>query len=239
MHKRYRKKYDYSYCLGAYPTIKLLEKKPQQLMEVIVHSQYTPADGVPTTGEDKIRQLSKIHNIPVRYNDKIIEKLSPKENCYVIGLFHKYSSRIDNDNHLVLVNPSNTGNLGTILRTMSSFSVKNLVLIEPAVDIFNPETIRSSMGSLFSINFSLFANIETYFRNFPEHHCYLLMTNGINLLQETKFKKPFSIVFGNEAKGLPQSFQKYGSSVRIEQSDETDSLNLAIAVGIVLYQSVR
>ena len=96
-------------------------------------------------------------SIQVEVNDKLINKISGAENVYAVGVFQKYETQLSNEeNHLMLVDPSDMGNLGTIIRTMIGFDYKNLALIKPAVDIFNPKVIRASMGSVFQINFHLF-----------------------------------------------------------------------------------
>ncbi len=70
-------------------------------------------------------------------------------------------------NHIVLVEPRNMGNAGTIIRTMLGFGYKNLALIEPAVDVFDPKVVRSTMGALFRINFEYFQTWEEYIENTP------------------------------------------------------------------------
>ena len=96
-------------------------------------------------------------NIPVNINNKLIRYLSPKENCYAIAIFDKYNNNLDdNENHLVLVNPSNGGNLGTIIRSSLGFGIKNIAIIRPGVDMFNPKRIRASMGAIFGVNNRIF-----------------------------------------------------------------------------------
>ena len=68
------------------------------------------------------------------YSDKIFNIVSNKENCYIIGVFKKYESKINpKSNHVVLVNPSNMGNLGTIIRTAIGFGINDIAIISPAV----------------------------------------------------------------------------------------------------------
>ena len=61
------------------------------------------------------------------------------------------------------------------------------------------------------------------------------MLDGDKELLLTKFKKPFSMVFGNEGEGLPAYYKKLGQSVYIKHSTKIDSLNLATSVGVGLY----
>ena len=232
--KKYKKSFDYSYSLGVFPTIELLNYRSESVLEVVISPR-----GEINQGVSEIKEICKSRNIKVRINDKLIGRLSPKENCYAIGVFRKFQTQLNlGKNHLVLVNPSNMGNLGTIIRTMSGFNIDSLGLIEPSVDIFNPSVIRSSMGSVFQIFFRYFSSIDEYIRSF-DNNLYTFMTNGEQVLHEVSLKEPFTLVFGNESSGLPDDYLKLGTSVNIPHSKNVDSLNLSIAVGIGLYEASR
>ena len=135
--------------------------------------------------------------------------------------------------HVVLVNPSNAGNLGTIIRSSCGFNFLDLVIIKRAVDIFDPKTVRASMGALFNIRFSLFDSFEDY-KKTNNHNYYPFMLKAKTTLPETNFIKPFSLIFGNEATGLPDSFLEY-NSVIIPHNKLIDSLNLEVATSIGLF----
>lgn len=232
-YKRYSKKSDYSFSFGVYPTIKLIENKPDKVIKII-----TKSNSLENAGVKKLISLAESQNFNVGTNDRLIEKLSGKGNIYALGIFSKYECEINtNSNHVVLVNPADSGNLGTIIRTMTGFSVFDLAVIRPAVDIFLPEVIRSSMGSIFQINFEYFDSFEVYRNKFPASHFYPFMTSGSESLEDCKFTKPWSIIFGNEASGLSDDFLTLGQSVKIRQSEFIDSFNLAISTGIALYQA--
>jgi len=232
--KKYRKSFDYSYSLGVFPTIELLNHKAESVLEVIISSK-----GERNQGVSEITEICRDRNIKVAVSDKMIGRLSPKENCYAIGIFRKFQAQLSaGKNHLVLVNPANMGNLGTIVRAMSGFYIDSLGIIEPSVDIFNPNVIRSSMGSVFQIFFQHFGDIDEYIRSFS-NNLYIFMTNGEQVLREVSFKEPFSLVFGNESSGLPDEYLKLGTSVNISHSRKVDSLNLSVAVGIGLYEASR
>ncbi len=113
--KRYDKKFNFSYTYGTYPTLDLLKLKQEKVLEVIINP-----NGEENSIVEEIKHICEQKNIPMIVSRSIIEKLAPKENTYVMGVFEKYQSSLElGDNHLVLVNPSNLGNLGTILRSMS------------------------------------------------------------------------------------------------------------------------
>src|SRR5690625_5245417 len=101
-YKRYHKDLGYSYTLGIFLTIELLENKTNKVIEVLLKSNTKKSQGI-----EKIKTLCQKYNIPYKIDDKTINKLSSKENCYAIGVFHTYNDPINNDdNHLLLVNPS-------------------------------------------------------------------------------------------------------------------------------------
>lgn len=227
---RHHHRASYTYTLGVFPTIELLTYQSRHVLEILLHSSAKPNSGIA-----KIQALCQQANIPVSVNDKNVHCLSQKENVYAVGIFEKYDCDLDPDtNHVVLVQPADTGNAGTIVRTMLGFGFNNLAIIRPAIDIFDPSTIRASMGALFQVQFSYFNTFEAYYQAFS-HHIYSFMTDGHEALQNVHFEKPFSLVFGSESRGLSPAFHAIGTSVQIPHCHAIDSFNLSIAVGIGLY----
>lgn len=228
--KPYKKNVDYSYTLGAFPTFEMLDAAPEHAVEVLVHSTFTDTD--------KLEKICRERGIHLSLNDRLIERLSDKENVFVIGIFNKFERGLSPDRpHLVLVSPGNMGNLGTIIRTAVGFGVKNMAVISPAADIFNPKTIRASMGAVFRMNFAYFESFEKYREQYGAHEVFTFMLNGKRQLTVSDCPKPklFALVFGNEATGLDDSYLTVGESIIIPQTAEVDSLNLTIAVGIGIY----
>lgn len=178
------------------------------------------------------------NNIKTEINDKAINKISQKENCFVAGVFNKYQCELTIGSHIVLVNPGNMGNMGTIIRTLAGFGLNDLAIISPGVDIFDPKVIRASMGAIFKINFKYYDIFNEYHENFKKHKLYTFMLNGAISLKDVKHDRneSFSLIFGNEAKGLDNSFANIGTNVIIKHTDRIDSLNLPIAAGIAMYQ---
>lgn len=230
--KVYKKEDTYSYSLGAFPTLELLNKHIKDVIDIYVHSSFN-------NKEVKEKILAKLGR-NFKTNDKLIEKLSPKENCYIVGIFRKYQDILDkNENHLLLDNPSNMGNLGTIIRSSLGFGIKNIAIIKPGVDYFDPKTIRASMGSIFNINIQYFSSIDEYKNQFKDHTIYAFMLKATNTLQTFNFKKGIStLAFGNEATGLSDSYLD-NNSIIIKHSNEIDSLNITNAVSIALYEFNR
>ena len=229
MIKKYKKTDGISYALGAAVAVELLERRPECARCIYV----SPLSEVTAVTERAVKL-----GVPVKESEKAFNILSPKENCFVIGEFDKFDTCLRKDkHHIVLVNPSNSGNLGTIMRDVAAFDCADLAIITPAADRFDPKTVRASMGAVFGINTQCFASFGDYMNEYgKDRETVPFMLGGVPFKSKdfTSYKK-YALVFGNEATGLPQEFSRFGA-VKIEQSDKVDSLNLSVAVSVALYK---
>ena len=231
---RYKHEAETSYALGATLTYELVKKRPESVVRIFTKSTLTK-----TAAVLKLLELCGQKKIPVLENDKIFNVLSPKGNCFVIGEFRKFYSRLESGSHIVLVNPSDAGNLGTILRTAVGFGMDQIAIVRPAVDFFDPKTVRASMGAAFGVNVQYFDTIEAYREAFPENRLYAFMLSASRPIHTIEIAEPYSLVFGNEATGLPDVFADFCQSVIIPHSNGIDSLNLPIAAGIAMYEFTK
>ncbi|MEG1528692.1 MAG: TrmH family RNA methyltransferase [Clostridia bacterium] len=221
-----------SYALGVFPTYELLLRKPNLVTRILTHDnlQMTPAI-------ENLLKLASGLGIVVEKASHKIETISKKENVFVAGEFIKqYSALSPSQNHVVLDNPADMGNLGNIMRSMLGFNITNLALIGAPADAFAPKTVRASMGAVFSLNISCFDSYLDYDKEFGQRQMYCFLTDGKTKLQNVSPTNLYSLIFGNESSGLPSSYQQIGQSVVIDHSCAIDSLNLPTAVAIALYQ---
>ena len=228
MIQKYSKDLDYSYTEGFFPTFEMIQFKRDAFRMV-----YVSSDAVDSDGYQKLKSIVPADKIVV--SDKAFNKIASKENAHVIGVFNKFDNTLDpKENHLVMVNPSDMGNLGNAMRSLLAFGYHDLALITPCADKFNPKVVRASMGALFKIRIEEFSSFDEYIAKYPrEFYPFVLDTS--KPLHEVTFQKPCSLVFGNEATGLPPEIHNH-NNVRIEQSDEVDSLNLTTSIAIGLYE---
>lgn len=230
--KPYKKDFGYSYAYGVTATLEMLRQRPQDALTLHLHTKGTQNKGV-----EQLRSLAIQHGVELIESNSGIDRLTNTENTYAVGVFRKFEAPlVASANHLVLVNPQDKGNLGTILRTMLGFSLHDIAIIKPAVDIFDPKVVRASMGALFSIRFSYFSTFQHYQQAYPRNY-YPFMTHALTNVKDAEFIPPYSLVFGSESEGLAHSYTKIGHPLRIPQSETIDSLNLSISVGIALYQA--
>ena len=235
---RYKHDSDLSYAEGATLVFELLKTKPELITQIFLR----PAEKY---GEDiaKILQLAEVKHIKITESNKPFNVLAAKNACLLIAEFKKNQSQLNpSANHLLLVNPSDAGNLGTIMRTAAAFNIKDIAIIPPAIDHFDPKVIRASMGAAFHLNIQIFSDFETYRNSHPDHTRYAFMLNNqAKTIQEAVKEKsePFTLVMGNEASGLPKNYETDCQAIYIPQSDAVDSLNLSIATAIALYEFTR
>lgn len=230
---KYSKKDENSFALGITLLFYLLENRKEDVKRIYLSPSFEKNETY-----QKIVKEAKQNKIPlIENNVKIFKDLSEKDNCLAIGEFSKRFFDLEKDkNHLVLVNPSNMGNLGTILRSALAFNINNVALISPCADPYDPKTIRASMGSIFSINLQIFSSFEEYRQKYSNQNFYPFMLQAKKELKDIKILTPYSIILGNEATGLDKSFLNIGTPTIIKISNKVDSLNLDNAASIALYE---
>lgn len=228
--KAYRKKSPLSYTLGAYPTMELILHAPELIQGIYIHPKIDPPL------RDKMTEHAKSLKKRV-IESSSIERLSGKGNTFVAASFMKQQQTLSEKNpHLVLVEPSNYGNVGTILRSALGWDYRDIALVEPAADPFHPSCVRASMGAHFRLRIRLFPSIKAYQKEYPDHQLWSLMTRRAQYLEEVEhFDHLHSLILGNESRGLPDYFADFTSPLTIDTTDAIDSLNITLAAAIAMH----
>ena len=159
----------------------------------------------------------------------VIEKPSKNEIEYSEGII------------VVLDNIQDPGNLGTILRTVDSIGLKQIVVSKGTADAYNPKVIRSTMGAIFRINIVEVDEIEKTLKEMKKHKYKTVVTtpNTSKTIYDIDYKKK-AIIIGNEANGVEkQIIDNADEKVKIPMPGRAESLNASVATGIVLYEYVR
>ena len=209
-----------------------MRKRPELAKRLLVSSKAENSEGL-----QALRELCLKHHVREENADRVLSRISGKDNCFAAVVFDKFQGELTNGNHLVLHHPSDKGNLGTMLRTALGFGYTDIAIIRPAADAFDPHVVRASMGAIFGLNVRYYDDFADYRREFPEHALYPFMLDASVPLSEgvRQKKEPFALIMGNEGSGLPAEFAQMGQAVRIPHSGEIDSLNLSIAAEIGMY----
>lgn len=183
-----------------------------------------------------INHNQKINATQISNNElkNISNQKNPNE---VLAIVKINKHRIVSNTGIVLVldKINDPGNMGTILRICDWFGISNIVCSKNTVDMYNPKVVQASMGSIFRVNV-FYTDLPDYLTNIatPIYGAFL---DGENI-KNISFPKDFHLVMGNEANGISKEITQLISeriSV-LNVSKKTDSLNVAIATSILLYE---
>ncbi|MGH7582070.1 MAG: TrmH family RNA methyltransferase [Gemmatimonadales bacterium] len=133
------------------------------------------------------------------------------------------------------------GNVGTIARTALSFGAAGLIALPGTADLANPKTVRGAMGALFRLP-HLHAEPDAILDHLAELQVriWATVTDGIPVAEVRRDASPIALIFGNEAAGVaPALLARADLRVGIPIDPGTESLNVAVAAAIVLYQVTR
>ena len=150
--------------------------------------------------------------------------------------------QIENPHFMVLDNLQDPGNLGTIVRTAEGAGVHAVFLSKESVDIFNPKTIRSTMGSIYRMPVIYVEDLLTLLDTFKEKgiKSYAAHLAGKNSYDQECYKDGTAILIGNEGNGLRDEVsQKADILVQIPMQGQVESLNAAVASVILMYEAAR
>jgi len=141
---------------------------------------------------------------------------------------------------IVLDRPQDPGNLGTILRTADAAGASAVICITPCVDPFDPKTVRSSMGSLFNLPIIQTADVTSLFAHLDGFKIIGADAKHGEIWTRCDWRNGVALVLGNEARGLSDDVSSYVTSwASLPMSGKAESLNVAIAGGILMYAWVE
>lgn len=182
-------------------------------------------------------------DVPCVYvTQEIINAISSVETPSKIMALCKMSDKKDvvGDKILILDNVQDPGNLGTIIRSACAFNVDTIVLSPDTVDVYSPKVLRSTQGMVFHINVVIGDLVsiidELRQREIPIYGTRVEYGEDISLLKE-KDKKSYALIMGNEGNGVSDKLlDKCDKYLCIEMNDNVESLNVAVATSIILYE---
>ena len=146
----------------------------------------------------------------------------------------------------VLAHVRDPGNAGTVLRCADAAGAEAVVLTDASVDLYNPKTVRASVGSLFHLPVAVGVPVEHAVAGLKDAGVRILAADGAGTddlddeLDKGTMGGPTAWVFGNEAWGLPEDTRALADAVvRVPIHGKAESLNLATAAAVCLYASAR
>lgn len=192
--------------------------------------------------ENKTYDFIQVNTPVYSVSRNFLDKLSNFSNSPDIIAVYKYPesdsnipSNLEQGLYVVIDGVQDPGNLGTIIRTCHWFGIRHIFASKDTVDVFNPKTIQSTMGSIAKVKVTYCDLIELFIsnRNIP---VYGLLLDGENIFKASLQKNGF-LLFGNEGKGISKQLRdyvKYRLLIPPGNEDHSESLNVSVAAGITI-----
>ncbi|RWB00075.1 MAG: RNA methyltransferase [Mesorhizobium sp.] len=182
-------------------------------------------------------------------SEKVLVAITRRDNPQmVVGVFsQKFLAlkdvRADNgDVWVALDRVRDPGNLGTVIRTVDAVGAKGVILVGDTTDPFSVETVRATMGSIFAVPVAK-ATTEAFLAwrgGFSGLVAGTHLKGAVDYRSVDFSRGPVLLMMGNEQQGLPESLAaSCDRLLRIPQAGRADSLNLAVATGIMLFEIRR
>ncbi len=167
---------------------------------------------------------------------KFISELDNPSN--IIGLCKKVEKKEIGNKILVLDNIQDPGNFGTIIRSAVAFNIDTIIVSNNTVDLYNSKVIRASQGMLFNINI-IKKDLAVFIPELKNngYQIYATKVNGGKSLKTIEKMEKFAIIMGNEGAGVSDNLIDLADEyLYIDMNTNCESLNVAVATSIILYE---
>lgn len=148
----------------------------------------------------------------------------------------------DKTHLLVLESIQDPGNLGTMVRTGEGAGISGVIMNQTTVDLFNPKTIRSTMGSIYRVPFYVTDDLKGTVNELRDYgiHVYAAHLKGKMQYDEPSYCKGTAFLIGNEGNGLSDEIADLADTyIKIPMQGEVESLNAAISAALLMYETNR
>jgi len=189
------------------------------------------------------------YDMPLELMEKLSDKEESSEIIAVVSMPKNDLARIKINQNLLAVifdRPSSHGNLGTIMRSCDSFKADGLIITGHCVDLYDPQTIRASLGSIFSIPVirSEQRELVSWLAEVKESYADLQIigtsAKAERIITDADFTKPTALLLGNETEGLSKGYKEICDRlINIPIYGSATSLNVGCAASICLYEIDR
>lgn len=199
--------------------------------------------------QKKAAQVVANSGLVLEVSEKVLTSITRKDNPQaVVGVFTQKFTPIEdlkpqpNETYVALDRVRDPGNLGTIIRTADAAGISGIILVGATTDPFSIEAVRATMGSVFSLPISR-VSIDEFVSWKDQQDINVIGSHlkGSKDFRAIDYKsKPCVLLMGNEQAGLPDELSSNCDALaRIPQVGDADSLNLAIATGLMIYEARR
>lgn len=238
--KKYRDESN-EYVVEGVKIVEEAVKENAKIKQIIVCEDTTRTYEIPTHIMLEIARYECISVSNKIFN--IITQVTNPQGIMAIIEKNAQNAKIDYTQDIIVVldDVQDPGNLGTILRTVDSIGLNQIIVSKGTADAFNSKVVRSTMGAIFRIKIIEVENLAQAIKEMRKHHFKLMVTSlqTKNSIYDIDFNKKI-IVIGNEANGVSKEIQDMADEkAKIPMLGRTESLNASVAAGVVMYEYVR
>lgn len=239
--KKYREEFGEFIVEG----IKMIEEailENATIKSIVVCEDCKTQGGIPN---DLLYEIAKYNCIYV--NEKVFNSMTDVSNPQgILAIIDKSGNKeaeIDfkEDLFLILDNIQDPGNMGTILRTADSINLKQILVSKGTSDPYNPKVVRSTMGAIFRVKVIECEDLSKTIKELKKHKIKIYATDlkTDKSIYDVDYKK-VAVVIGNEANGVSNDVLDLADTkIKIPMKGKTESLNAAVATGVILYEATR
>ncbi|MGU8475717.1 TrmH family RNA methyltransferase [Clostridium perfringens] len=179
----------------------------------------------------------------IQMNEALLKQLCSTENPQgIVGVINMQNKELKSGELVVLVDKvQDPGNMGTIIRTAHAAGAAGIVMTKGTVDIYNDKTLRSTMGSIFYIQIVEDDSLD-FVKSLKKEGYKLVVSSlqGKNNFFEENLQGKVMIAVGNEGNGVSDEVYDIADiKVKIPMPGEAESLNVAVATSIMIYEKIR
>lgn len=215
-------------------------------IQILVYSK--AAKGKPVVEKTAARTVAA-GGLVLEVSEKVMSSMTRRDNPQMVaGVFEQRWMPLKdvkpqrNETWVALDRVRDPGNLGTIIRTADASGASGVILIGECTDPFSLETVRATMGSVFAVPL-VRASVTEFLQWKSGAGVKVVATHLAGAVDYRTIdyrEKPAVLLMGNEQSGLPEDLSGHADALaRIPQAGRADSLNLAVATGIMLFESRR
>lgn len=216
------------------------EADEKYIREVYVSENYIEKNGI----SDKLEKIGY-----ETVSDEVFKKISDTKSpqgilCVMKQYEYTMEELLDKENPVLVLleDIQDPGNLGTILRTGEGAGIDGVIMTRDTVDIYNPKTIRATMGSIYRVPFLYADSMEAVIERLKDKGVavYAAHLSGENYYDSFDFTKGSAFLIGNEGNGLKKETADLADSyLKIPMEGKVESLNAAIATSLLMYETYR
>ena len=229
------------YIIEGIKILKEAIEENAKIDTIVVCEEYSK-DG--TLDKKLLYEIAKYNCVYV--DRKVFLALSDVQNPQgILAVIQKENSEenIDYKQDIIVIldGIQDPGNLGTIIRTIDSAGLSQIIISNDTADCYNPKVVRSTMGAIFRVKIIESDNLVDTIKNLKRHKFKVMATSleTDKNIYNIEYNK-IAIIIGNEGNGVSKEvLQAADIKAKIPMLGKTESLNASVATGIILYEYVR